>query len=145
MTRTQTKKKRPSTLPGGTVVSPGTILDVIAELQAGLPFRHLTQFLKDTQLPEKPLLASLQIPRRTLMRRRRSGRLSPRESERLYRISRLHSLAVGLFEDGPAATRWLTSPARAFGGVTPLEMAKFEVGGREVEDLIGRIEDGVFC
>ena len=40
--------------------------------------------------------------------------------------------------------RWLNSPQVGLGGATPLEYAETEVGAREVEDLLGRIEHGVY-
>jgi len=43
-----------------------------------------------------------------------------------------------------AALNWLRSPARALAGRQPVEFARSEVGGREVENLIGRLEHGVF-
>ena len=53
--------------------------------------------------------------------------------------------ALKMFEgDSRAAERWLSSPRRALGGATPLELAKTEAGAREVEALIGRLEHGVF-
>jgi uncharacterized protein (DUF2384 family) len=39
---------------------------------------------------------------------------------------------------------WLRSPNRALGGESPLALSKTEVGAREVENLIGRLEHGVF-
>ena len=39
--------------------------------------------------------------------------------------------------------RWLRSPALGLGGAVPLEF-KTEVGAREVENLLGRIEHGVY-
>ena len=83
---------------------------------------------------------------RTLARRKSKGKLSPDESERLLRLSRVFELAVDLFEgDNAAALRWLTSPRKALEGNTPLAYARTEVGAREVENLIGRMEHGVFA
>ncbi len=73
-----------------------------------------------------------------------SGRLAPDESERLLRVSMLFEKAVDLFDgDVAEATRWLRSPQRGLGGPSPLEFARTEVGAREVENLIGRLEHGV--
>ena len=36
------------------------------------------------------------------------------------------------------------TPQRALGGAIPLDIAKTEVGAREVEQIIGRLEQGVF-
>ena len=54
-------------------------------------------------------------------------------------------MAVALFEgDIAAARKWLQMPQRGLGGETPLDFASTEVGAREVENLIGRLEHGVF-
>jgi putative toxin-antitoxin system antitoxin component (TIGR02293 family) len=59
--------------------------------------------------------------------------------------ARIVELAVDLFDgDRAAAHRWLKWPARAFGGQTPWDVAETEKGSREVENLIGRLNHGVF-
>jgi putative toxin-antitoxin system antitoxin component (TIGR02293 family) len=70
--------------------------------------------------------------------------LRPDESDRLVRAARVFSQAVGLFEgDGNAARQWLTVPQPALGGSTPWEYAATDLGAREVEGLIGRLEHGI--
>jgi hypothetical protein len=39
---------------------------------------------------------------------------------------------------------WFTSPKIPLDGKTPLECADTEIGAKEVEDLLGRLEHGVF-
>ncbi len=74
-----------------------------------------------------------------------SVRLAKEESERLLRLSSIFEKAVELFEgDVSGAVNWLTTPKRALEGQTPLQYARTEVGAREVENLIGRLEHGVF-
>jgi putative toxin-antitoxin system antitoxin component (TIGR02293 family) len=52
---------------------------------------------------------------------------------------------LGLFDgDREEARVWLTSPRQTLNEDSPLEFASTEVGAREVEDLIGRLERGVF-
>jgi putative toxin-antitoxin system antitoxin component (TIGR02293 family) len=52
---------------------------------------------------------------------------------------------VQLFEgDADAARRWLTTPSKELDNTAPLDFARTELGAREVEDLIGRLEHGVF-
>lgn len=61
------------------------------------------------------------------------------------RYARLYWLSVGFFSGDQQTSRdWLARPARALGGRTPLEFAETEIGAREVEDLIGRLEHGVY-
>ena len=60
-------------------------------------------------------------------------------------IARIIEKAVTLFEgDHDAAMRWLASPNPDLDGQIPLNTAETEIGARAVEDLIGRLEFGVF-
>lgn len=56
-------------------------------------------------------------------------------------LERVSSLADG---DAAAAQDWLNSPLSIFGGETPLEHARTDTGAREVEEVIGRLESGVY-
>ena len=120
-------------------------MSVVEQLEAGLPFAALGRFQKASGLPLGTLAALLRIPPRTLVRRRAAGRLAPEESERLLRVATVFEQAVALFEGDVAVARgWLTRPKKAFAGETPMHLARTEIGAREVERLIGRLEHGVF-
>jgi len=61
------------------------------------------------------------------------------------RISRIFARAVEFFEgDREAASEWMLSPLPALGGVTPNDAATTDLGVRDVENLIGRMEHGVY-
>jgi putative toxin-antitoxin system antitoxin component (TIGR02293 family) len=118
---------------------------VLAAVKKGLPYHALERFADNSGLSTDDLLAMVAIPRRTLTRRKRDGRLPADESDRLLRAARVFAQALGLFEgDRDAAASWLTSPQPALGGATPAALAGTEVGAREIERLIGRLEHGVF-
>jgi putative toxin-antitoxin system antitoxin component (TIGR02293 family) len=57
---------------------------------------------------------------------------------------RLYALAKKVFVTDENTRGWFHGRIRALGGKTPIEFARTEPGAREVEDLIGRIEDGIF-
>jgi putative toxin-antitoxin system antitoxin component (TIGR02293 family) len=66
-------------------------------------------------------------------------------SDKHFLASALYEKAVNLFEgDVAAARRWVQTPQEALGNRTPLGMASTRVGKREVENLILRLEQGVF-
>ena len=114
-------------------------------LTKGLPYRAFERFVRNSQLPADRVMALIDVPRRTLTRRKRDGRFLSSESDRLLRAARLFGQALALFEgDGVAAKDWLETAQRALGATTPLDLARTEVGAREVERLIGRLEHGVF-
>jgi putative toxin-antitoxin system antitoxin component (TIGR02293 family) len=121
------------------------VRDLIRQVEAGFPFTVLEDFQRASGLALGQIALLLRIPPRTLIRRRASGKLAPDESERLLRISALFDDAVRLFEgDVSAARLWMTNPKKGLGGETPLNFARTEIGAREVESLIGRLEHGVF-
>lgn len=81
----------------------------------------------------------------TLRRRVNEKKLNVNESDAVVRYAMLFASARELMEgDEDAARRWLNSPLRILGNNTPIDHAKTEVGAREVEKLIRRLEHGVF-
>jgi putative toxin-antitoxin system antitoxin component (TIGR02293 family) len=120
-------------------------LRIVRLVQAGFPFSRLARFQKVTALTWEKIARFVAIPQRTLTRRQIEGKLQPDESDRLWRASAIFDMAVDLFEgDVVAARQWLLSPQAGLGGEVPLDFASTEVGAREVENLIGRLEHGVF-
>ena len=118
---------------------------LVQEVRKGFAYSALVRFQKASSLPVGTIADLVGIPQRTLMRRKAKGRLLPDESERLLRVSGVFEQAVELFEgDVDAARRWLTTPHKELGNHAPLDFARTEIGAREVEDLIGRLEHGVF-
>ena len=116
---------------------------LVALIQRGFTYAAFERFLRNIDLPYRLLAQTVEIPERTLARRKESGRFEPDETDRLVRTSRVFARAIELFEgSSEAARQWLTSPVRALGGRTPLEFASTDVGAIEVENLIGRLEYG---
>lgn len=110
----------------------------------GLSFRALERFQRNVDLTLVEIADLIHIPPRTLTRRKEEGKLDPDESDRLLRATRLFAKAIDLFEgDVEGAGTWLSTPQPSLGGAKPLELAKTEVGSREVESLIGRLEHGI--
>ena len=111
----------------------------------GFPFSAFERLQRNSGLDMEEIIGLVQFSRRTLTRRRQEGRFAADESDRLLRAARLLGKAIALFEgDVEAASRWWRTPQTAFGSAVPLELARTEVGGREVETLIDRLEQGVF-
>lgn len=141
-----TSSKPRKAVPGYSVgIQTANVLKVGNRLRRGLPFSALERLRNFSGLSREAIATVAQVPRRTLARRKKQGKLTSPESERLFRLAVVFEKAVDLFEgDVDAARQWLTSPAKAFAKTMPLEMCETEVGAREVENLIGRLEHGVF-
>ncbi len=118
---------------------------LLKSVQQGLPFAALEHLRRNLALSWDDLGRLLAIPERTLARRKSEGRFLPEESDRILRASRLYAKALELFEgDGRAAANWLSTPQRALAGESPVDLARTELGSREVENLLDRLEQGVF-
>jgi putative toxin-antitoxin system antitoxin component (TIGR02293 family) len=121
-----------------------SIPQVIKEIEKGLPVSTFTKIKNELDLPDKDLARFIRVPKSTLAVRKKKGKFSFEESERLFRVQRLFTKAVNVFGDIDSARKWLKEKAYGLGDISPLEFAKTEIGAREVENLLGRIEHGVF-
>ena len=118
--------------------------ELVGVLQKGLSFDAFDHFVLNLGLPKKDVLNLLQLPLRTLQRRKKEGTLHPDESDRLLRAARVFAKVVALFNaDFQDAREWFAHPLSALGGASPLEFASSELGAREVEVIIGRLEHGI--
>ncbi len=117
---------------------------IIKSIEDGLPISIFKQLQDSLDLLDKDLAKYIRIPKSTLAIRKKRGKFSFEESERLFRIQRLFLKALAVFEDAGLAKKWLKEEAYGLGDVSPLEYAATEIGAKEVEDLLARIEHGVF-
>ena len=118
--------------------------EAIKYISKGLPFSELEHLRSEIDEPLDAIAHQLSISRSTLQRRKAERRLSPQESDRVMRFWKILRHAVDLFGNIERARAWLKHPQFGLGGAVPLEFAKTEVGAREVEDLLGRIDYGVY-
>jgi len=118
--------------------------DMIQKVKKGLPVKSFEKLGKKLGVSDNLLCQIVNIPKRTLTRRKQQGRLNAEESEKVLRIARLYDKALDVFEDVAGTEKWLKEPARGLGGAIPLSYARTELGAREVERLLARIEHGVF-
>lgn len=117
---------------------------VIGAVRAGLPFAEVEALQAGLDLPLDKLAPKLGLSKATLHRRKLEGRLTSAESDRVMRYARLLGRAVEVLESEDAARRWLNRPQYGLGGAVPLDYAETEAGAREVENVLGRIEYGVY-
>ena len=136
------KPATPRRTARGEAIRASTLID---QVRQGLPTSELAALQTGLQVPLEQLASKLAISRATLQRRKASGRLSPDESDKLLRFRRLLTQATEVFGDAAKARDWLKLPQRGLGGAVPLEYAETEIGAREVENLLGRIDYGVYA
>lgn len=114
------------------------------EISNGVPFSLLEEIAELIGVGWQNLgIDVLGISARTLTRRRRDGRFSSVESDRVYRTARVVKHALEVFETTDAVARFFQSPSYALGGVEPIEYLATDIGSREVDNVLGHIEHGM--
>lgn len=128
-------------LPPLRSLSLDSMIDIIEE---GLPISVFKEICSLMEISENRLSEVIRIPISTLYRRKKRGYFSATESERLLRILKLYSKAVDVFDNRTEyARKWLKEEAYGLDGAIPLEYAKTEIGAKEVEQLLTRIDEGM--
>ena len=117
---------------------------MIERVRDGLPFVEFHATQEMLGVTEERLGALLGMSRATLHRRKKSGLLDRAESDRLVRYARLLTHAMAALGGIEGARSWLVAPSLDFHGECPLDYADTEIGAREVDALLGRLEHGVF-
>ncbi len=121
-----------------------TLDDLAKRLRKGLPYSAVESVMDTLEISREMLASTLQIPPRTLARRKREGALGPGESDRLYRLARVVAHALAVFEDGKKVAAWMIRPNRALLGRFPMEVLDTDIGVQQVDDILGRIEYGIY-
>jgi len=145
--RARGEAERLATLLGGrktlahAVSEPGDIQDAIRK---GLPYATFEILMRVLGIRARELARLLGVAARTLARRKSGGELSPAESDRLYRIARIALKASETLGTLEKARAWLHRKNRALGGSTPISCLDTGVGERHVEEILGRIDQGIY-
>lgn len=109
----------------------------------GLEFREFEALRRQLDLSLEELSARLGLSRATIVKRKATGRLTPDESGKVVCFARLLGHAVHLFGSLEEARQWLKAPQRGLHGAVPLDYAKTDLGAREVETLLTRMDYGI--
>lgn len=117
---------------------------VVRRVRAGLPYGALDAVATRFSIPREALFRILHIPPRTLARRKKERRLRADESDRLLRLGRVAARAEEVLGTAEKAGSWLRKPNRALGGLVPLAQLDTDVGAHQVEEILGRIEHGLY-
>lgn len=118
---------------------------LVAQVREGLPPRAAERIAEYFGLTRQQIAALIGISPRTLERHQKDNKpLSSVQSDRLLRYARIAARAEEVFEDEQVAKNWLKRPNQALGGETPLGLLDTETGVEQVNQVLTRIEYGVY-
>jgi putative toxin-antitoxin system antitoxin component (TIGR02293 family) len=132
-------------LLGGKPLGAEAESDVMLErLRRGLPYRAFERVRETLQIDSARMQQIVGLPTRTLARRKVERQFTKEESDRLYRLARIAALATDVLGDGQRAVDWLRADNRALGDSAPVDQLDTDFGAQRVEQLLGRIDHGIF-
>jgi putative toxin-antitoxin system antitoxin component (TIGR02293 family) len=121
---------------------PSTWMEMSKRMEAGLPARVVASFAQRVA-PEDRAFQYRFVPKPTLARRIKAKRLSPEESDKIVRVARVWAMAVEVWGSEARAREFLFWPHPMLDGAAPLDAVfATEVGAREVESILGRLQYG---
>lgn len=130
--KTKATRAEPLSVPDLEQIRGGASANILADLKRLLSISDLE------------LVAVVGIPRQTMLRRLRQGRLNRHESDRAARLARVYNGALEFFDyNSESAVRWLKHANPALRGETPLEHSDTEVGAEEVLTVLHRLAHGI--
>ena len=119
--------------------------DAIIDWVRGSPdVRVVNEISAYAQIDVEKLLPALGFSARTLARKREKGQpLDPNQADRAARLARIIGLAESILGSKEAAGRWLQKENRVLGRA-PLSLLDTDVGAERVEEILMRLEYGVY-
>jgi putative toxin-antitoxin system antitoxin component (TIGR02293 family) len=118
--------------------------ELIAQSRSGVAHTEVRQLASLLELTIRELAILLSMNERTMARRLVSGSLNKVESERLLLLKALAAHGLRVFEDQGKFNRWLRRPLEILDGQSPLELLDTATGFQVVDQILGRIEYGVY-
>ena len=134
------------TVLGGTKVVGRSVRspeDLAKRVREGLPFAALSAVVQQYDISRDVVCEILHLSRRNFLRRKEQHRLSPEESDRLYRLARVLAHANRVFEDPQESADWIQTPNTALGKQQPLSLLDTDIGVQQVDQVLGRIAHGI--
>lgn len=145
-TALNTRRKRVAR-PGVDTYRPQRVsgLTIIEQARHGVATLQVDQLTNLLNVSFKEMAIILQIAERTLHRFRSEGHLDQQASERLLLVENLAAHGLLVFDgQSHALADWLRYPLRELKGQTPLQLLTTISGFGLVDDVLTRIEYGVY-
>ncbi len=117
--------------------------DLVERVRKGLPFAALLAVMEQYGISRDALCSILHLSARNFLRRKEQKRLSPDESDRLYRLARVIAHANRVFESPEESADWIRSPNAALSKQQPVDLLDTDLGVQQVDQVLGRIEHGI--
>lgn len=128
----------------GRLPEPQSPFALIAHSRLGVAHEEVRRMATLLELSIREMAVVLSLNERTMARRLVSGSLNKVESERLLLLQALATHGLQVFEDQGKFNRWLRRPLAILEHQSPLQLLDTATGFQVVDQILGRIEHGIY-
>ena len=122
-----------------------SVFDLIALSNEGITRKAIESLAQHIGVSQKTFAENiLNISIKTIERKKPSEKLDKKISSHVIEVARLVLHAQEVFEDNDKVVRWFSKPNRALNNEKPVNMLSMLTGLQMVNDILGRIEEGVY-
>jgi len=110
----------------------------------GIPKSSVASLATVLKVPMTDMADLLNVSYKTLGRKANNDLLDGWISSHSIEIAQTVARGLSLFEDEAKLNRWLHKPNKALKGKIPFDMFKYPTGIKLVNQIMGRIEEGIY-
>ncbi len=119
-------------------------LDFLMASEKGIPKLSLEHLADVLDIPMKDMADLLNLSYKTLSRKKKTDVLNTLVSSLSIEIAHTIALGLAIFEDPDKLNRWLHKENKALSGQKPFDLLNTPTGIKLVNQILGRIEEGVY-
>jgi putative toxin-antitoxin system antitoxin component (TIGR02293 family) len=123
---------------------PVSTLDFVAAGIRGIRKRSVAALAHTLDIPMRTMAHMLNLSEKTLGRKKPDDLLDKLPSSLSIEIAQTVARGIELFEDRDKFNRWLQKENRALRGQKPFDLLNTPTGIKLVNQILGRIEEGVY-
>ncbi|WP_316736140.1 antitoxin Xre/MbcA/ParS toxin-binding domain-containing protein [Pedobacter aquatilis] len=121
-----------------------TDYDLLQLARKGISKKSLLALAKQISLTIEEIAAILHISERTLQRYTPTTLVKTEYADRAIELALLYERGIEVLGSEKAFTTWIKAPNVALGGEIPFDLLDTRIGFTMVQNILGRIEYGVF-
>lgn len=123
---------------------PSSSIDFILVSERGIPKLSVENLAGVLDIPMAVMASLLNVSYKTLGRKKRTDFLDELSSSMSIEIASTVAKGISVFEDRDKFNRWLQKENKALKGKKPFELLSTPTGIKLVNQILGRIEEGVY-
>lgn len=132
-------------LPYLKVIKPDVSLYAIEQARKGIHMKDYVALASLMGMTQIEMAMVINISLRTLQRYSEAHVLDADTSSKVLQLMALNERGVDVFNNQLSFNKWLKSPVRELEGSTPLSYLDTSLGFQILDQILGRIEHGIFA